>query len=81
MKDTTEEVHYENYRAQHIQQQSINNNNLSPTQAKADAVISKNGHKVEQLLNEKDEEVCIYVVVIATNFISLKIGRNDIIQR
>jgi len=61
LKDVTEEAHYENYRAQHIQRQSINNNNLSPTQAKPGLVISTtnggNENKVEQLLSEKDAEI------------------------
>lgn len=66
LKDVTEEAHYENYRAQHIQRQSINNNNLSPTQAKPGLVISTtnggNEHKVEQLLSEKDAEVSVLSV-------------------
>lgn len=49
LKDVTEEYHYENYRAQCIQTAN-NNNSIEKPQ------LNK-GSNVEQLLNEKDEEV------------------------
>ncbi|KAF6018869.1 SEPT4 [Bugula neritina] len=49
LKDVTEEYHYENYRAQCIQTAN-NNNSIEKPQ------LNK-GSNVEQLLNEKDEEI------------------------
>lgn len=51
LKDVTEEVHYENHRAQYIQNSDNNNIQKFPTK--------NTGENTDQLLNEKDEEVGI----------------------
>lgn len=54
LKDVTEEYHYENYRANYIQ--SADNNNVT-NKASNYSEQTTQGETVEQLLNEKDEEV------------------------
>ena len=58
----TEEFHYENYRAQYIQS-SDNNNVVHRKPVKGDS--GDNGEQVDQLLHEKDKEVCYSNTAIA----------------
>lgn len=61
LKDTTQDVHYENYRAQCISQISLQARERG--KLKRESVSSANDANItetDRLLLQKDEEVCIF---------------------
>lgn len=66
LKDTTQDVHYENFRAQcisHISQHALRDRSRS----KRESVSSNDTiSETDRLLLQKDEEVCVFFLSIAS---------------